>query len=138
MKVNRVIQLFGRLLFNIPFASFTLAKVGSRVSKSFRKRERYWLYTLLFFTLFILSIVFCIMEVLVSGACVIGLFSYFCFCGCMAVIRKRTRNKLEIEGSIIEDFVVSVMLYPSVAVQLEIATANVIKKEQENDATSNI
>ena len=138
MKFNRVIQLFGRLLFNIPFAPFTLAKVGSRASKSVRKRERYWLYTWLFLTLFIFSIVFCLMEVLVTGAWVIGLFSYFCFCGCMAVIRKRTRNELEIKGSIIEDFAVSVMLYPSVVVQLEIATANLIEREQEKDATSNI
>ena len=79
------------------------------------------------------------MEVLVSGAWVIGLFSYFCFCGCMAVIRKGTRNKLEIDGSIIEDFVVSVMLYPSVAVQLEIATANLMEREEEDkEATTNI
>ena len=138
MKVNRVIKLFGRFVFNIPFAPFTLAKVGSRIYKSFRRRHHYCVYTLLFFTLFILSILLCIMEVLVSGAWVIGLFSYFCFCGCMAVIRKGTRNKLEIEGSIIEDFVVSVMLYPSVAVQLEIATANLMEREEEDNATTNI
>lgn len=80
----------------------------------------------------------CIMEVLVSGAWVIGLFSYFCFCGCMAVIRKETRNKLKIEGSIIEDFVVSVMLYPSVAVQLEVATATLMEREEKNNATTDI
>ena len=138
MNVDRVSKLFGRFLFNVPFAPFTLAKVGSRIYKSFRIRHHYFTYTFLFFVLFISSIVFCVVEFLSSGAWVIGLFSYFCFCGCMSVIRKRTRNTLGIEGSIIEDFVVSVILYPSVAVQLEETTANLSKREEENKTSSNI
>ena len=139
MKINRVVKLFGRFLFNIPFAPFTMAKVGTRVYKSFRNRICYCLYTLFFCVLFILSIVLTALDFLVSGAWVIGLFSYLCFCVCMAVIRTKTRNKLEIEGSIIEDFMVSVILYPSVAVQLEQTTDDLSRREEEEiNATTNI
>ena len=141
MKVHQVIKLFGRFLFNIPFASFTMAKVGQRVYKSFRIRKYYCLYTTCYFTLFFSSVVMYATEIWIKGAWVIGLFLYFSFCGCLAVLRKDLRDKLEINGSIIEDFFVSVIIYPSVAVQLETEIANLNKKEaneEEQDATSNI
>ena len=135
MKMKRVIKLFGRFVFNIPFAPLTLTKIGSRIyNVPFRKRGFYCLYTMLFFALFFLSIVLCALEVVVSGIWVIGLFVYLCFCSCMAVIRRKTREKMNIEGSIIEDFVVSVILYPSVAVQLEMTTDNLCR-EEENSIT---
>ena len=141
MKVHQVIILFGRFLFNIPFASFTMAKVGQRVYTSFRIRKYYCLYTTCYFTLFFSSVVMYATEIWIKGAWVIGLFLYFSFCGCLAVLRKDLRDKLEINGSIIEDFFVSVIIYPSVAVQLETEIANLNKKEaneEEQDATSNI
>ena len=131
MKMKRLINLFGRFVFNIPFAPLTLTKVGHRVyNRSARKREFYCLYAMFFFTLFILSIVLCALELVVNGIWVIGMFVYLCFCGCMAIIRRKTRDKMGIEGSIIEDFAVSVILYPSVAVQLEMTTDNLCRKKK--------
>ena len=141
MKVNQVAKLFGKFLFNIPFASFTMAKVGQRVYKSFRIRKYYCLYTIFYFLLFFISITMYIMEIWIKGAWVIGLFSYFCFCGCMAMLRRDMRGELKIEGSIIEDFVVTAIIYPSVAVQLETTMSNLNNgktNEEKEEATSNI
>ena len=82
-----------------------------------------------------------IIEIWIEGAWVMGLFSYFCFCGCMAILRRDVRDKLGIEGSIIEDFVVTVVIYPSVAVQLETTISNLNNhevNEEKEEATSNI
>ena len=51
----------------------------------------------------------------------------------MAVIRTRTRNILKIKGSLIEDLMVSVILYPNVAVQMETTVATLHPEENEND-----
>lgn len=80
-------------------------------------------------------------EFWIKGAWVIGLFLYLSFCGCLTVLRKDLRDKLEINGSIIEDFFVSVIIYPSVVVQLETEIANLNNrdvKEEKQGATSNI
>ena len=74
-----------------------------------------------------------LLGIFVEGAWVIGLFFYLCFCGCMAVIRTRTRNILNIKGSLIEDLLVSVILYPNVAVQMETTVATLHPEENEND-----
>ena len=82
-----------------------------------------------------------VIEIWIKGAWVIGLFSYFCFCGCIAILRRDVRDKLGIVGSIIEDFVVTVVIYPSVAVQLEttiFSLNNQEVNEEKEDATSNI
>ena len=134
-------KLFGKFLVNIPFASFTMAKVGQRVYKSFRIRKYYCLYTIFYFILFFVSIVLYVMEFWVKGTWVMGLFFYLCFCGCMAILRRDVRKKLEIEGSIIEDFFVTTILYPSVAVQLETSISNLNKREEKEEnanAISNI
>ena len=131
MKIKRLIKLFGKLLFNIPFAPFTLTKIGRRIYNTpLQKRRYYFLSAIFFFSLFILPIVLCALETIVSGIWVTGLFLYLNFCGCMAVFRRKTRDKIGIEGSIIEDFVVSVLFYPSVAVQLELTTEDLCREEE--------
>ena len=126
-------KLFGKFLVNILFASFTMAKVGQKVYKSFRIRKYYCLYTIFYFILFFSSIVMYVMEFWVKGAWVIGLFLYLCFCGCMSILRRDIRNKLEIEGSIIEDFFVTLILYPSVAVQLETTISNLSSRNEKTE-----
>jgi len=134
MKMERVVKLFGKFIFNIPFAPLTVTKVGSKIY-NIRKRHVYCLSTMFLFGLFIMSIVLCVLEFVISGMWAIGLFVYLCFCACMAVVRGKIRDRLRIEGSIIEDFLVSVILYPSVAVQLEVTMDNLCSKE-ENSITS--
>lgn len=48
----------------------------------------------------------------------------------MAIVRRKTRDTMGIEGSIIEDLAVSVILYPCVAVQLEMTTEDLCRKEE--------
>ena len=115
-------KLFGRLLFNIPFASYTMAKVGCKVYKSFRMRNKFWLYIIIFFGLFLTSIVLSCLEFVMKDIWVIGLFFYLCFCTCLSLIRRKTRHEFKIEGNVVEDFLVSVFLYPCAVVQLELTT----------------
>ena len=133
MEIDKVLLLFGKLLYNIPFAPLTITKVGTIVYKSFRRRGNYCFYLFLFNALYSLSIIMGLLGIFMEGAWVIGLFLYLCFCGCMAVIRTRTRNILKIKGSLIEDLLVSVILYPNVAVQMEKTVATLHPEENEND-----
>ena len=66
----------------------------------------------------------------------IGLLTYLLFCGCVALIRTKTRDLLKIEGTIIEDLMVSVLIYPSVVVQLEMTTQGLHYEEDENHPTN--
>ena len=131
MEIDKVLLLFGKLLYNIPFAPLTISKVGTIVYKSFRRRRNYCLYLFLFNALYSLSIIMGLLGIFVEGAWVIGLFLYLCFCCCMAVIRTRTRNILKIKGSLIEDLLVSVILYPNVAVQMETTVATLYPEEND-------
>ena len=74
-----------------------------------------------------------VLGIFIEGVWVIGLFSYLLFCGCVALIRTKTRDLLKIEGSIIEDLMVSVMIYPSVVVQLDLTTDRLHYEEDENE-----
>ena len=133
MEIDKVLLLFGKLLYNIPFAPLTITNVGTIVYKSFRRRGNYCFYLFLFNALYSLSIIMGLLGIFMEGAWVIGLFLYLCFCGCIAVIRTRTRNILKIKGSLIEDLLVSVILYPNVAVQMETTVATLHPEENEND-----
>ena len=136
IEVRRLIKLFGKFLLNIPFAPITLTRVASRVyQKALRRRTMYCLCLTSFCTLFVLSITLCSLEIVVNGMWTIGLFTYICFCGCMAAVRGKTRDILGIEGNLVEDFVISLVFYPCVAVQLEMAMKDLCTKE-ENTITS--
>ena len=132
MKLDRILTLVGAVLFNIPFAPFTVAKVGTKVYKSLRTRKYYYLYLFLLVSLLIVSMIMVVLGVFIEGVWVIGLSSYLLFCGCVALIRTKTREMLKIEGSIIEDLMVSVMIYPSVVVQLDMTTEGLHYEEDEN------
>jgi hypothetical protein len=47
----------------------------------------------------------------------VGCFCYVCFAVYAAVVRRDARQKLEIGGNVAEDFVLSLLFYPCVAVQ---------------------
>ena len=136
LKLDRILTLFGRLLFNIPFAPLTMATVGTKVYKLLRTRKYYYLYLFLLVSLLIVSVVMGVLGIFIKGVWVIGLFSYVLFCGCVSLIRTKTRDLLMIEGSIIEDLMVSVLIYPSVVVQLEMTTQGLHYKEGENHPTT--
>ena len=125
--------MFGKLLFNIPFASYTMAKVSNKIYNPYGGHYKFCIYTFTFFALFLISIVLFCLEFVFLNVWVIGLFSYFCFCTCLTTLRKATRHRLNIEGSVIEDFVVSILLYPCVAVQLEETMETLMLEESSSE-----
>ena len=133
MKFYQSIKLFAKFLFNVPFASYTMAKVSNKIYNPYGGHYKFCLYTFMFFALFLISIVLFCLEFVFSNVWVIGLFSYLCFCACLTTLRKATREHLKIGGSVVEDFVVSLLLYPCVAVQLEETMENLIIEESSSE-----
>ena len=137
MKLKQSIKLFGKMLFNIPFASYTMAKVGCKVYKSSSLRHQFGFYNFIFFSLFLTSIVLSCLEFVMKDIWVIGLFFYLCFCTCLSLIRRNTRHQLKIEGNVVEDFLVSVFLYPCAAVQLELTTESLTIDDYPSETEEN-
>ena len=134
MKFYQSIKLFAKFLFNVPFASYTMAKVSNKIYNPYGGHYKFCLYSITFFALFLISTVLFCLEFVFSNVWVIGLFSYLCFCTCLTTLRNATRHHLKIEGSVIEDFVVSILLYPCVAVQLE-ETIDTLMLEESSSET---
>ena len=134
MKFYQSMKLFAKFLFNVPFASYTMAKVSNKIYNPYGGHYKFCLYSITFFALFLISTVLFCLEFVFSNVWVIGLFSYLCFCTCLTTLRNATRHHLKIEGSVIEDFVVSILLYPCVAVQLE-ETIDTLMLEESSSET---
>ena len=120
MRLKRSAKLFGMLMKTLLLAPITLSKVAGKIySTSEEKPKNTWPYVMMFGGLFLSSILFFALQTVLEGSWAIGLFLYLCFCGCTARLRMNARNKFCIKGHALEDFVCSVILYPSVAMQLE-------------------
>ena len=119
--MSRSIKLFGAFVLNIFIAPITLSKVATKIyvasTDRLQNQAPFWS---LFSVLFGSCVAFCILQYKFDWSWAIALFAYLSFCGCLATVRKRTREKLNISGHIVEDFVSSMLLYPSVVVQMDI------------------
>ena len=106
---------------NIILAPLTLANVATHIyTKSNGQRDlRFGIYLVFFTVLFVLTISFYVLQIIFPWAWAIGFVGHLIFGCCTAVIRKRTREELNIQGHIIEDFVASILLYPSVVLQMK-------------------
>ena len=101
-------------------APITLSKVAASIySETTEKPKSALPYLTIFGGLFVSSIFFFVLQILLDGSWAIGLFLYLCFCCYTARLRTMTRKKLFIAGHSIEDFLCSILLYPSVTMQLE-------------------
>ena len=73
-------------------------------------------------SLLFLSIFFQLLKLAVDGSFVFGWIFYMMFTGGVCIVRSEVRSHLNISGHPVLDFLFSLFLYPSVAVQLEHAT----------------
>ena len=136
MNMKRTVRLFGLFLWNIFAAPITLAKIATKVyNKNSEKlppssSSIYWPYALVFVPLFATCIFFCILQIMFKSAWAISLFIYLCFCATVAAVRMQTRQKLNISGHVVEDFLCSVILYPSVVAQMEMTLDSRVEKDR--------
>jgi len=108
------ITLFVKFLVNIFSAPYSMAKTYRLLHGS-----AYFLPIIIVgYTLLSLSVIFQILQIVISGAWALGLVLYVVFAFMMGVVRSGARDKLGIPGSPLEDFCVSLLLYPSVALQM--------------------
>ena len=129
MKLKNSFKLFGWFVKTIFVAPIPLSKVAAVVySPSTEKPKSALPHLTIFGGLFISSIFFFALQILFDGSWAIGLFLYICFCCYIARLRMVARKKLYIPGHAIEDFLCSIILYPSVIMQLEM-TLNLMKDE---------
>ena len=130
LKLGKSAKLFGRFIQAVIMAPIMLSKIAAKLnSQSPEKSNKTWRYLIIFGGLYIGTILFLSLQSILDGCWAIGLFSYVCFCGCTAKLRMNARNILGIPGHPVEDFVCSLILYPSVAMQLEM-TMNSSKESQ--------
>ena len=66
-----------------------------------------------------------------DGAYVFGWIFYFIFVGEVTLVRAEVRTHLSVSGHPVLDFLFSLFLYPSVAVQLEHATRETTRERKE-------
>ena len=116
-------KLFANFLLATILAPLTLANVASRIdAKSTTKNNlKFWVLLLCFSSLFALTITFYLLQILFPWAWSIGFVGHLAFSGCITIVRMQTREEFNIPGHIIEDFLASVLLYPSVVLQIKMS-----------------
>ena len=113
-------RMFGGFILNIFAAPIKLAKIAGKVYLTDEDGgSKWWAYATMYIPLFALVVVFSVLQVTYSWSWAVAFFLYLTFCGCTAAVRMQTREMFGIRGHILEDFLASVFLYPSVIVQLE-------------------
>ena len=119
--------MFKKLLLHTIIAPWSLSKVACLINEApDAKSRKMWIYAVPSFVLFFLFIIFHALNYAVAGFWAIGWFWYFGFCSYMAAIRFKVREIVGIHGNAIEDFLASVLLYPSVSLQLEETSKNIL------------
>ena len=86
----------------------------------------------------VLFIVLHIMDYFYSGCWAIAWVAYLFFATCVTIVRSDCRQKFDIIGNPIEDFVLSALLYPNVAVQLDETTQHLDKIDVETICTKDV
>merc|ERR1712183_1034695 len=89
----------------------TVAKTASRVISV----STFWpvVVSLSFFLL--MFVILHVLQIVVEGAWALAWISYIAFGSGVSFVRTRARNHLNIPGHPLEDFCLSLLLYPSVA-----------------------
>ena len=117
--MKRVAKLMGLSLMNTVLAPFTLAAVASQVyARPPEKCSSFWIYLSIFTALFSAIVLLLLLRIKFQWAWALAFFGHLTFCACIATIRKHVREKLDITGQVIEDFLVSLLLFPCVVLHL--------------------
>eukprot|EP00088_Acartia_fossae_P056450 TRINITY_DN6574_c0_g1_i10.p1 TRINITY_DN6574_c0_g1~~TRINITY_DN6574_c0_g1_i10.p1 ORF type:complete len:871 (-),score=132.30 TRINITY_DN6574_c0_g1_i10:960-3572(-) len=113
-RTKTKLLLFIKFLINIPLAPFSLGKCCKYIYGSYTM-----IPAIIYFTLLLaLFVILHILEVGVPGCYALAWVSYIAFAFSVSVVRQAARQKLDIQGNILEDFCVSLFLYPSVVLQI--------------------
>jgi hypothetical protein len=116
------IRLFCGFLRNVPLAPWTLARVAGRL----HGRTTFWPVLVSLSLLLAMSLVLPITQRFLpgaNGAWALGCISYGAFVFGTCTLRGQARERLGLRGTTLEDFLLTFILYPSVALQLDLATA---------------
>ena len=119
-------------MLNIILAPLTLANVATHIytKTNGQKDLRFGIYLVFFTVIFVLTISFYFLQIIFPWAWAIGFVGHLIFGCCTAVIRKSTREELNIQGHIIEDLVASILMYPSVVLQMKITLDKNLKQSK--------
>jgi len=115
------LRLFLGFVKNIFIAPFTMAKVAGRL----HGKSSFWPVLVglsLVLSLFLILNLSRVFTFGVDGAWALGWVAYVTFAFGISILRSQTRERLGIRGNSLEDFLVTLVLYPSVALQLDLAT----------------
>ena len=119
IKISETLAMFGAVLLNVFLAPVTLAKISGKIYCVPERNQRWWPYAAIFIPIFIVCVMFCLLQMKYQWSWAGAFFIYLTFCGCAASVRMHARQQLNIAGHIVEDFLACIFLYPSVVVQLE-------------------
>ena len=124
-------KLFISFCFNIFAAPHTVAMAMFRVRNPDSTKNRPSLTTLIPLALFLLlAVLLQVLQLAVEGVFVFALVFYIMFCAGVSISRGEVRRHLEIEGHPLEDFLLSLILYPSVALQMDISTKSLLETKR--------
>lgn len=128
---KEIMRLFGKFIFNIFAAPWTIAAANARLSES----DKVWKYAIIPVFTFAMTIILHIAEIGCNGCWAIAWFFYLCFASYAASVRLQCRSKCGIHGNPFEDFFAVLFMYPNVAVQLDETTAAIGRRmDPEDDA----
>lgn len=114
-------RLFMAFVRNILIAPFTLAKVAGRL----HGKSAFWPTFVALSLLLSFSIILNLCQSLIfklDGAWSLAIVVYVIFSFLTGTLRGQVRDRMDISGSSVEDFLLSLILYPSVALQVDLAT----------------
>ena len=120
-------KLFISFCFNIFAAPYTVAVAVARLKDSNRPS----LLTLIpLALLLLLAVLLQVLQLAVEGVFVFALVFYIMFCAGVSISRGEVRRHLDIEGHPLEDFLLSLILYPSVALQMDLSTKSFLETKR--------
>ena len=127
---NRV-KLFMSFCFNILAAPFTVAVAVSRVKGSSSSNSPSLPTFIPLALLLVLAVLLQVLELAAEGVVVFALVFYIMFCAGVSITRGEVRRHLDIDGHPLEDFLLSLILYPSVAVQMDLTTKRILASRRQ-------
>jgi len=119
-KEKKILSL--KFLLNIVFAPFSLAKCCRLLYGSYM-----FIPSIIYFSVLLaFFVILHIIQVGVGGAYALAWVCYIVFAFSVSLVRQGAREKLNIAGNILEDFCISLFLYPSVILQMQISLENTV------------
>merc|ERR1719154_54839 len=129
-KFSSSLKLLLKFIINIVLAPMTSAKTASRVFSS----SCFWPVLISLSIFLLMFVILHLLQLVVDGAWALAWISYIAFGSGVSMIRTRARNHLNISGHPLEDLCLSLLLYPSVAMQMEVSTRSGESKKEKKSS----